>query len=89
MADIPHLDFTSPSPLENKGHQSTRGFPSLTPKHLPKTDILTEEYLSVLAWADTLSEDKLSEKLENATTLLGPTLLFKNRHLKKKTLQKY
>lgn len=52
-------------------------------------DIPVEEYLSVLAWADKLSEDKLSEKSENATMLLSPTPLFKNRQLKKKTLQKY
>lgn len=51
-------------------------------------DILIEEYLSVLAWADKLSEDKLSEKLKNATMPLSPTPFFKNRHLKKKTLQK-
>lgn len=84
LADITHLDLASPSPHKIKGHQSTKGFPSLTPNHLSKIDLLNEFDLSVLTRAD-----KLSEKLENATMLLTPTLLSKNVHLRKKKLQKY
>ena len=47
-------------------------------------DLLSEKDLSVLAWADKLSEDKLSEKMENATTLLSPTHFLKICTLKKK-----